>query len=40
MTTDKEMTRRGALKRMGMAVAGALMSTSGLLSMTSCEKRT
>lgn len=39
MTTDKEMTRRGALKRMGMAVAGALMSTSGLLSLTSCEKK-
>lgn len=39
MTTDKGMTRRGALKRMGMAVAGALMSTSGLLSLTSCEKK-
>lgn len=39
MTTDKEMTRRGALKRMGMAVAGALMSASGLLSLTSCEKK-
>lgn len=33
------MTRRGALKRMGVAVAGALMSTSGLLSLTSCEKK-
>lgn len=39
MMTDKEMTRRGALKRMGMAVAGALMSTSGVLSLTSCEKK-
>lgn len=39
MTTDNGMTRRGALKRMGMAVAGALMSTSGLLSLTSCEKK-
>ena len=39
MMPDKEMTRRGALKRMGMAVAGALMSTSGMLSLTSCEKK-
>lgn len=33
------MTRRSALKRMGLAMAGALVSSSGLLSLTSCDKK-
>lgn len=38
MDRDRKMTRRSALKRMGMAVAGAVAASSGLLSLTSCEK--
>lgn len=33
------MTRRSALKRMGMAMAGALMSSTGLMSLTSCGNK-
>ena len=41
MDNNKNMTRREALHRMGAAVAGAAMASSGLLSLTSCdEKRT
>lgn len=41
MDNNKNMTRREALRRMGAAVAGAAMASSGLLSLTSCgEKRT
>lgn len=41
MDNNKNMTRREALRRMGVAVAGAAMASSGLLSLTSCgEKRT
>lgn len=40
MGTDHKMTRRSALKRMGMAVAGAAAASSGLLPLASCaEKR-
>ena len=39
METDNGMTRRSALKRMGMAMAGALMSSSGLMSLTSCGNK-
>ena len=33
------MTRRSALKRMGMVMAGALMSSTGLMSLTSCGNK-
>ncbi len=39
METENGMTRRSALKRMGLALAGTLMSTSGLVSLTSCKKK-
>lgn len=39
METDNGMTRRSALKRMGMALAGAFISSTGLLSLTSCENK-
>lgn len=39
MDTDNKMTRRSALKRMGIAVASAVATSSGLLSLTSCEGR-
>lgn len=37
--TDNRITRRIALKRMGVAMAGALAYSSGLLSLTSCDKK-
>ncbi len=37
METDNKMTRRSALKRMGMAVASTVAVSSGLLPLTSCE---
>lgn len=37
--TDKHMTRREALKRMGLAVMGAAAASSGLLPLTSCSER-
>lgn len=39
MDTDNGITRRTALKRMGLALAGALMSSSGVLSLTSCDRK-
>lgn len=39
METENGMTRRSALKRMGLALAGAFMSSSGLVSLTSCKKK-
>lgn len=39
MGTDHTISRRSALKRMGLAMAGALMSSTGLLSLTSCGKK-
>lgn len=39
MEKDSGMTRRSALKRMGMAMAGALMSSTGLMSLTSCGNK-
>lgn len=40
MNTDRKITRRDALKRMGTAVVGAAVASSGLLPLTSCgEKR-
>lgn len=39
MAADNGMTRRTALKRMGMVIAGALVSSTGLLSLTSCRNR-
>lgn len=38
-SSNNKITRRSALKRMGMAMAGAFASTSGLLSLTSCDNR-
>lgn len=44
MRKEHEMTRRSALKRMGMAVAGMVAASSGLLPIASCagkkKKRT
>lgn len=37
--TDIGMTRRDALKRMGLAVMSAAAASSGLLSLTSCSER-
>lgn len=39
VVTDKRMTRRDALKRMGTAVAGAAMASSGLFTLASCGER-
>lgn len=36
MDTERKMTRRAALKRMGATVIGAAAASSGLLSLTSC----
>lgn len=36
---DNKITRRSALKRMGLIVAGAVAASSGLLSLASCEER-
>ena len=37
MSTDNKISRRDALKRMGAAVLGGAVASSGLLSLTSCE---
>lgn len=37
MNTNNKITRRSALKRMGMAVAGTAAASSGLFSLASCE---
>ena len=37
MSTDTKISRRDALKRMGAAVLGGAVASSGLLSLTSCE---
>lgn len=39
MNTNKPMTRRDALKRMGMAVVSVAAASSGILSLTSCTER-
>ena len=39
MSTDNKISRRDALKRMGAAVLGGAVASSGLLSLTSCEER-
>lgn len=36
MDNDKNMTRRDAIRRMGMAVVGAAMASLGLFSLASC----
>ncbi|MDO4172372.1 MAG: EFR1 family ferrodoxin [Prevotellaceae bacterium] len=38
MEEDRKITRRSALKRMGLAITGAAVASSGLLSLTSCGK--
>lgn len=40
MDKTENISRRDALKRIGAAVASAAMASSGLLALSSCEKRT
>lgn len=37
MDNDNKMTRRSALKRLGVAVMGAAVASTGMLSMVSCN---
>ena len=39
MNTDKKISRREALKRMGFAVMSSAIASSGLLSLASCETK-
>lgn len=39
MSTDNKISRRDALKRMGAAVISGAVASSGLLSLTSCERK-
>lgn len=39
MNTDKKISRRDALKRMGAAVVCSAVASSGLLSFASCEAK-
>lgn len=39
METNNVMSRRSALKRMGIAVASALISSTGVISLTSCRNK-
>lgn len=39
MNTDKKISRRDALKRMGAAVVCGAVASSGLLSFASCEAK-
>lgn len=39
MSTDKKISRRDALKRMGVAVVSTAFASSGLLSLASCETK-
>ena len=39
MGTDKRISRREALARMGMMVAGAAASSIGLPALTSCAEK-
>uniref|UniRef100_UPI00356562A9 hypothetical protein n=1 Tax=Bacteroides uniformis TaxID=820 RepID=UPI00356562A9 len=39
MNTDKKISRREALKRMGFAVMSGAITSSGLLSLASCETK-
>lgn len=39
MSTDKKISRRDALKRMGVAVVSTAFASSSLLSLASCEKK-
>ena len=39
MNTDKKISRREALKRMGFAVMSSAIASSGLLSLASCEQK-
>ena len=39
MNTDKKISRREALKRMGFAVMSGAIASSGLLSLASCEAK-
>ena len=39
MSTDKKISRRDALKRMGVIVASGAIASSGLFSLASCEAK-
>lgn len=39
MNTENKITRRDALKRIGLTVAGAIASAGGVLSLSSCSKK-
>ncbi len=39
MTKGNNISRRDALRRMGLSVAGAALASSGLLSLASCEEK-
>lgn len=39
MNNDNKMSRRSALRRMGLAVAGVMATSTGLLSLTSCDNK-
>ncbi len=39
MNTDKKISRRDALKHMGLAVMGGVVASSGLFSLASCEAK-
>ena len=39
MNTDKKISRRESLKRMGFAVMSSAIASSGLLSLASCERK-
>lgn len=39
MNTDKKISRRDALKHMGLAVMGVVVASSGLFSLASCEAK-
>lgn len=39
MASDNKITRRSALKRIGAAMAGAFVASTGLLSLASCQNK-
>lgn len=39
MNNDKKISRRSALRRMGLAVASVVATSTGLLSLTSCDNK-
>ena len=39
MSTDKKISRRNALKRMGTVVVSSVIASSGMFSLASCEAK-